>query len=152
MRMTEWIGFSSAICLRMTDGFRKYTSLCRVEIPSSVVMTNESAVSQCAPLNEVLFSSDGHLRDTGCSLSIRTNPLPSIKTLMFLDISKGVTHSTHSASRCLSPVSLANSQKVSQDYPRNGLCCRLSRRNLDPVPIFSTAFVHISSMVCLLSG
>jgi hypothetical protein len=54
---------------------------------------------------------------TKCPLNIRTKLFPSIKKLIFLEILKGLTHSTHFAFRCLPPVSLANSQQYFSRSP-----------------------------------
>jgi hypothetical protein len=45
------------------DGFRQCTSLCRIEIPSLVEKIGKSGFSGCRSLNEIIFSSDSHLKE-----------------------------------------------------------------------------------------
>jgi hypothetical protein len=54
--------FSSDSHLREISGFGQCTSLCRLEIPSSVVTIGLNGFSGCTSLNDIVFSSDSHLR------------------------------------------------------------------------------------------
>jgi hypothetical protein len=49
--------------LREIGGFGECTSLCRIEIPSSVETILENGFCGCTSLNEIVFSSDTHLRE-----------------------------------------------------------------------------------------
>jgi hypothetical protein len=49
--------------LKKISGFRKCTSLCRIEIPSSVEVIQTSGFFGCTSLNELIFSSGSHLRE-----------------------------------------------------------------------------------------
>jgi hypothetical protein len=51
--------------LREIGGFDKCTSLCRIEILSSVEIITESGFTGCTSLNEIIFSIDSHLREIG---------------------------------------------------------------------------------------
>jgi hypothetical protein len=48
--------------LREIDGFCECTSLCRIEIPSSVEEITLNGFFGCTSLNEIVFSSDSDLR------------------------------------------------------------------------------------------
>jgi hypothetical protein len=43
--------------------FRECTSLCRIEIPSSVEVIGEYGFRGCTSLNEIVFSSDSHVKE-----------------------------------------------------------------------------------------
>jgi hypothetical protein len=49
--------------LREISGFCECTSLCRIEIPSSVEKIGFNGFRECTSLNEIVFSSDSHLRE-----------------------------------------------------------------------------------------
>jgi hypothetical protein len=48
--------------LREIDGFAGCTSLCQIELPSSVVKIGFAGFSRCTSLNEIIFLSDSDLR------------------------------------------------------------------------------------------
>jgi hypothetical protein len=54
--------FSSDSHLKGIDGFGKCTSLCRIEIPSSIDKICISGFLGCTSLNELIFLSDNHLK------------------------------------------------------------------------------------------
>jgi hypothetical protein len=56
------IVFSSDSHLKNISGFGECTSLCRIEIPSSVEAIWDKGFSGCISLNEIVFSSDSRLR------------------------------------------------------------------------------------------
>jgi hypothetical protein len=49
--------------LREISGFQVCTSLCQIEIPSSIEVIWNFGFSGCRSLNEVIFSSGSHLRE-----------------------------------------------------------------------------------------
>jgi hypothetical protein len=55
--------FGSNSQRREINGFRKCTSLCWIEIPSSVRQISDIAFSTCRSFNEVIFASDCHLEE-----------------------------------------------------------------------------------------
>jgi hypothetical protein len=57
------IVFSPDSYLREIYGFGDCTSLCRVEIPSSVETIGPDGFGGCTSLNEIVFPSDSHLRE-----------------------------------------------------------------------------------------
>jgi hypothetical protein len=56
------IVFSTAGHLRQIKGFQACTSLCRIEIPSSVEIISSNGFDHCTSLNELVFSTASHLR------------------------------------------------------------------------------------------
>jgi hypothetical protein len=71
---------SSGADLREICGFQECTSLCRIELPSSVETIMVLSFRGCTSLNEVIFSSDSHLREIDGfrkSTSLRRIEIPS---------------------------------------------------------------------------
>jgi hypothetical protein len=54
--------FSSSSALKGISGFENCTSLCQIEIPSSVEQIGSFGFKGCKSQNEIVFSSDSHLR------------------------------------------------------------------------------------------
>jgi hypothetical protein len=57
------VAFASDSNLRKIDGFCDCTSLCRIDIPSSVEIIFCPGFSKCRSLADVVLASDSHLRE-----------------------------------------------------------------------------------------
>jgi hypothetical protein len=62
MQITERNSFSSDSQLREISGFRECTSLCRIELPSSIERIEYLGFIGCTSLKEIHFSSDSELK------------------------------------------------------------------------------------------
>jgi hypothetical protein len=48
--------------LKRISGIQKCTSLCRIELPSSLEIIGQFGLNECTSLNEIIFTPDSHLQ------------------------------------------------------------------------------------------